>query len=167
MTRRVLWIASGLAVGLLAGWWVAGRSGGRDLTAGDLEAARELWREAGPASYRLVIETKGATGKRSVIEVRDGEVVSMETGGAPATRSAWRYWSVDGLFDFLDTELRNAAAARQTYDAAPEQVVLKVSFDDRLGYPRRFLRHVLGTQNSVEWQVESLTPYPAGDDEAP
>ncbi|MEZ5332459.1 MAG: DUF6174 domain-containing protein [Thermoanaerobaculia bacterium] len=158
MTRRTLWIVSALAVGLLAGWWVAGRSSGSDLTREDLEAARQLWESAGPASYTLVIETRGATGKRSIVEVRDGEVISMETGGKPASRSAWAYWTVDGLFDFLDTELRNAAAAEQTYGASPDQVVLQARFDDRLGYPRRFLRHVLGTRNGVEWVVESLTP---------
>lgn len=157
MDRRTAWIASGLAVGLLSGWWVAGRAGGRDLVRSDLDAARDLWRRRGPASYELVIETRGATGKRSVVAVRDGEVVSMETGGRPASRGAWRYWSVEGLFDFLESELENAASARETYGAAPEEVVLKASFDRDLGYPRRFLRHVLGTRNSVEWEVESLT----------
>jgi len=167
MVRRTLWIASGLLVGLLAGWWVAGRAQGGDLVGDDLREARDLWRRRGPDSYTLVIETRGAAGSRSVVEVRDGEVVSMQTGERPATRSAWSYWSVEGLFDFLESELRNAAAARQTYGAEPERVVLKASFDRELGYPRRFLRHVLGTRNSVEWEVESLTALPrsaaAGD----
>lgn len=157
MDRRTAWIASGLAVGLLSGWWVAGRSGGRDLSQTELDAARDLWRQRGPGSYVLVIETRGAAGQRSVVEVRDGEVVSMETGGRPASRGAWRYWSVEGLFDFLESELENAAAARETYDAEPEEVVLKASFDGELGYPRRFLRHVMGTRNSIEWEIESLT----------
>lgn len=144
---------------------MAGRSGGRELTREDLEAARERWSRSGPASYTLVIETRGATGKRSVVEVRDGDVVSMETGGRPASRTAWEYWTVDGLFDFLDTELRNAAAAEQTYGASPDQVVLQARFDDELGYPRRFLRHVLGTRNGIEWVVESLTPRGGSDTE--
>lgn len=147
-------------MGSLAGWWVAGRAGGSELVVDDLREARELWRRRGPTSYTLVIETRGAAGSRSVVEVRDGEVVSMQTGERPASRTAWPYWSVEGLFDFLDSELRNAAAARQTYGAEPEQVVLKASFDDELGYPRRFLRHVLGSRNSVEWEVESLIALP-------
>jgi hypothetical protein len=157
VARRTLFIASGLIAGLVAGWWVAGRAGGGDLTRPALEQAHERWRREGPLSYVLVIETRGEAGKRHVVEVRDGRVVGMESGGRPAARTAWSYWSVDGLFGFLETELANADAARQTYGVASEQVVLKAHFDGRLGYPSRFLRHVLGTANSIEWEVESLT----------
>ncbi len=154
---RAWWIASGLAVGLLAGWWVAGRSA-PPLTAESLAAGAARWRERAPASYRLEIETGGPAGARQEIEVRDGEVVRMTTGGAEAARSAWSSWTVEALFDVLEAELTNAAAAQRTYGAPPGSVVLKATFDRRWGYPAYFLRHVLGRRNSVEWHVVEFEP---------
>ncbi len=156
---RPWWLVLGLAVGLLGGWLVAGRGPG-PLTAEELAMARDRWRETGPASYLLEIETRGAAGARQLVEVRDGEVVRMTTGGVEASRDAWRYWTVEALFSFLDTELANAAAAERTYGAPAGSVVLKARFDGRWGYPERFLRHVLGRRDSVEWRVLRLEPRP-------
>jgi hypothetical protein len=152
---RPWWLATGLGLGLLGGWLVAGR-GPEPLTAERLEAARRQWAERGPASYLLEIETLGAAGALQVVEVREGEVVRMTTGGAEASRDAWSYWTVEALFSFLDTELANAAAAERTYGVPPGSVVLKARFDEASGLPERFLRHVLGRRESVEWRVRSF-----------
>ncbi|MGH9464661.1 MAG: DUF6174 domain-containing protein [Thermoanaerobaculia bacterium] len=152
----------GLGLGLVGGWWVAGRGPDR-LTAAGLAAARGRWEALGPESYLLEIETRGPAGARQVVEVRGGEVVRMTTGGVEASREAWRYWTVDALFSFLATELANADAAESTYRAPAGSVVLKASFDGRWGFPSRFLRHVLGQRDSVEWRVLRFEPLPAGE----
>ncbi|MCZ6506892.1 MAG: hypothetical protein O7A04_02415, partial [Acidobacteria bacterium] len=71
----------------------------------------------------------------------------------PASKSAWQYWSVDGLFGFLETELANAADARRTYGVEPDSVVLRARFDRDHGAPVLFLRHGMGTRQSIEWEI--------------
>lgn len=143
----------GIGLGLVVGLLLA-RKPGATLTAQDLAAARARWEEQGPASYALEIEMKGAVNDTRRIEVHDGEVAAMTSGGAPVPRSAWSYWTVEGLFGFLEDELNNAARPRETYGVDdPHQVVLRADFDRRWGYPAFFLRHVLGKGQSTEWTV--------------
>ncbi len=158
---RPWWLATGLGVGLLGGWLVAGR-GPAPLSADDLAAARQRWKERGPRSYLVEIETRGPAGASQVVEVREGEVVRMTTGGVEASREAWSYWTVEALFSFLDAELANAAESQRVYGAPPGTVVLRARFDARWGFPSAFLRHVLGRRDSVEWRVRRFEPLPAG-----
>lgn len=147
------WIALGVALGLAIGIVLA-RKPGSDLSGEALAAARARWQQRGPAGYTLEIETRGAVADTKVIEVRDGEVVAMTTGGAAVPESAWSYWTVEGLFGFLDEEIANAARPQAAYGVDdPRQVVLRAAFDDEWGYPAFFLRHVLGKNRSVEWEV--------------
>ncbi|MDX1644021.1 MAG: DUF6174 domain-containing protein [Thermoanaerobaculia bacterium] len=150
-----------LVGGLLVGLLVLRSNAPPDLTVERLEAARTRWESRGPASYTLEIEMQGALEDRRRIEVRNGRVTEMSVGERPASEDSRTYWSVDGLFDFLEAELRNAA------DPPPElgvsdssQIVLKAAFDRRLGYPESFLRHILGRQQSTGWQVVSFEPHP-------
>jgi hypothetical protein len=150
--RRLLWSIVGLTLGLVIGYlWL--REPSSLLTTDRLDEARRRWQQQGPASYVLEVETKGAVGATHRIVVREGEVVEMTTGGRTATRSAWEYWSVDGLFDFLATELGNAGNPRQAYGSGVTEVILRAHFDPDLGFPSYFLRHVLGRQQSIEWNV--------------
>ena len=150
--RRLLWSILGLTLGLVIGYlWL--REPSAPLTKERLDRARNLWQQQGPASYVMEVETKGAVGNIHRIVVREGEVVEMTTGGRIATHSAWEYWSVEGLFDFLDTELGNANNPERAYGAGVSEVVLRARFDPDLGFPSHFLRHVLGRQQSIEWNV--------------
>jgi hypothetical protein len=88
------------------------------------------------------------------IEVRDGRVTKMTTGGAPVRPGAWEYWSVEGMFRFLASELSNRERAAEVFGTT--DVELRVVFDDTYGYPARFLRHVMGRSKSVEWNVRSF-----------
>jgi hypothetical protein len=150
--RRLLWSVLGLSLGLVIGYfWL--REPSAPLTFDRLDEARRRWQEAGPASYVLEVETSGAVAAVHRIVVVEGEVVEMTTGGRVATPSAWEYWSVEGLFDFLVTELRNADNPQQAYGTGAAEVVLQARFDPDLGFPSYFLRHVLGRQQSIEWNV--------------
>ncbi|MCZ6507110.1 MAG: DUF6174 domain-containing protein [Acidobacteria bacterium] len=149
---RMLWIVLGLAVGILLGALVVRRPA-QPLTAERLAEAREKWRSAAVTDYSLEIRTEGSAGALHEVEVRRGEVTAMTIGGAPASKSAWQYWSVDGLFGFLETELANAVDARRTYGVEPDSVVLRARFDRDHGAPELFLRHVMGTRQSIEWEI--------------
>jgi hypothetical protein len=151
------WIAGGLALGIVVTLLVFVREPGSTLTREGLAAARARWRAAAPADYDLDVATGGVTGARHHVEVRGGEVVGMTTGAAEASRSAWEYWSVEGLFGFLDAELANAEDPR-AYGGDAGEVVLRVRFDPRYGYPAYFLRHVMGKKLSIEWKVTAFEP---------
>lgn len=161
-SRRGLWIALGAALGLLAGLYFALRQPAEPLTAERLARARELWTSGGPATYSLELELAGAVRDRRRIEVRDGAVVGMTTDGVEVPRQAWAYWTVDGLFDFLETELGNARSPQRAYGVAdPKLVVLRARFDPELGYPEYFLRHVMGTaggRRDTAWTVVAFEP---------
>ena len=104
----------------------------------------------------------GALKDLRLISVRDGRVVDMTIDGRTASESSWEYWSVEGMLDFLETELLNAADPPPGLGIAdPGQIVLRATFDAELGYPAHFFRHILGRQQSTEWEVvrfEAATP---------
>jgi hypothetical protein len=145
--------------GLLGGIMIGGavlilifRAPGDSLSQDNLQTARIRWEKSGPKNYDMEIVVTGAQDNTHRIEVRDWKVVRMETGGVEvASKSAHAAWSVEGMFDTLQRELENIGAV---HGAA--EVVLRVVYDARLGYPRRFLRHVAGQKNSIEWEVRSF-----------
>ena len=155
MRSRSRWFP--LALGVLAAaaataLLLAQRGAGEALTREALENARRNWRERGPANYSLAVRVSGVQQGEHAILVEGGEVREMTTGGAPVREGARRYWSVDGMFEFLDEELRRA-------ERAPEgEVVLQAAFDEELGYPKSFLRHVIGQTRGIEWDVYSFEP---------
>lgn len=153
--RRLLWGASALVVGLLVGWVATSRRGGGEpLTPETLARARATWEASGISDYEFELELSGALEDTRVIRVRRGKVVSMEAGGAAVPESAWPYWSIDGLFDAMSEELANLAQPARVFGVDdPARVHLQAEFDRDHGYPRFFLRHVMGTQRSVEWRV--------------
>jgi len=154
------WIGLPLGVVLAAGALVLIlRKGGEPLTAEAVAAGRSLWEKKGPKDYDLSIEITGAQEGLHRIEVRGGRVARMTTGGEPVPERVWSLWSVEGLFRFLETELDNAAHPARAHGVDdPKKVMLRAEFDPTWGYPRRFVRHVQGRTDSIEWQVTSFEP---------
>lgn len=135
------------------------RKGGETLTADGLAAARARWEEKRPASYDLSIEITGAQEGRHRVEVRGGRVVKMTTGGEPVPERVWPLWSVDGLFRFLETEIENRERPARAHGVeTPGQVLLRAEFDGTWGFPRRFVRHVRGRTDSIEWEITAFEP---------
>lgn len=155
--RKVWLVLAGMAAGAVT-LVLLFRQEGEPLVAADLEAAAARWREKGVEDYDLEVSVRGVQQGEHRIEVRRGRVVAMTTGGSPVAPSSWDYWSVEGLFRFLREEMRNAQRPREVHGVDDSsQVVLRAAFDPGLGYPRRFLRHVLGGRPGIEWEVR-LTP---------
>lgn len=155
----ILAMAVALAGGLLVGLLVLRSSAPPALSAESLAAARARWEAEGPASYTLELQMAGSLEDRRLIEVRDDRVVAMRIGERDASPESWEYWSVDGLFDFLEQELANAANPPAELGVTdPSQIVLRARFDRRWGIPTHFLRHLLGRQQSIEWMVVRFEP---------
>ena len=155
MRTRSRWIPLGLglvAAAAATALLLAQRGSGETLTRQSLERARNTWRDRGPGDYALGVRVRGVQEGDHHIVVANGQVKKMTTGGAPVREGAQRYWSVEGMFEFLDEELRRAER-----DTTPE-IILQVEFDADLGYPRRFLRHVTGQVRDIGWEIYSFEP---------
>ena len=143
-----------LTGGLLLGLLLFRSSAPPELTATELADARSRWEEKGPSSYAFELQMGGALDDRRRIEVRDDVVTEMTSDGRLAAESSWEHWSIDAMFGFLETELRNASDPKKTLGVADaSQVVLRADFDPELGYPSYFFRHLLGRQQSTQWEV--------------
>ena len=157
--RKPVWLAAAFVVGAAAGLLLLGRERAGELDAERLAAARELWRSRAPDAYTLELEMRRALNELRIVTVRDRRVVDMTAGGVRTPEASWEYWSVEGLFDVLATELANAADPRRNPTAG--RVALLVRFDDEWGYPSFFYRHTMGSLNDIEWEVVG---FEAGDD---
>jgi Family of unknown function (DUF6174) len=126
-------------------------STGEPLTPDSLAAARALWTEKGPKSYVLDVDVRDVHHR---VEVKDGTVVSMTTDGKEAEERLHRYWTVEGMFQSLSEEISNLRRPEGPFGVSdPGEVTLRAAFDDRFGYPARFLRHVQNQTKSVEWNA--------------
>ncbi len=156
MSRRPSLPLLGLALvgGLLAGLLVMRSGAAPELQAEDLAAARALWSQHGPADYEITLQMGGDLTDQRHIVVRDHQVVGMTINDQTATEGSWIFWSVDGMFTFLEVEIRNKENPIPGMGVSdPRQIVLRAQFDPQLGYPSYFLRHLLGRQQGTEWKV--------------
>jgi len=120
------------------------------MSAADFEAARQRWRERGPASYDMDIEqSQGISGKIHV-EVRSGRVAAMTINGEPAPERLCDNWSIPGLFEIIGLDLeRNRGVAGQTQPAIFQQA----EFDADTGLPRVYRRSDLESGQCAEWRI--------------
>ena len=158
MTPRRFFLAALLCAAAATLFFIYTQRGQGDiLTEERLAEARARWQENGPADYDMSVNVRGVQKNDYEIEVRGGKVTKMTAGGAPAARNAYAYWNVEGMLDFLRDELSNTRRVAAAYGVADEaEVVVRVEFDTGRGYPSRFLRHVMGTRNSIEWEITSF-----------
>jgi hypothetical protein len=93
-----------------------------------LDAARARWRQAGLHSYqygyRKFCECHRDAPPETVVSVRDGKVVDVRhrpvgfTNEVPAAEKNFEYyWTVDGLFELLETAFERHVEVRADYDA--------------------------------------------------
>ena len=130
-----------------------------ELTEDFLVTAEERWKADGPGSYDMEIEIGGDRAGVVRIEVRDGEVTSMERDGKTPPLRTWDVWSVPGLFDVLYRELELAADPVGEIQASKDtHWSLVAEFDRQFGYPQRYRRIVMGTGPDISWEVRKFNP---------
>jgi len=170
LSTIVLALTLGAGLGLAATIgltrWLMPKDDTVPLTAENLEQAQRLWQARGPRSYDLDLAIGGIRAGTVHVEVRQGQVTAMSRDGhSPSQRRTWDAWTVPGQFDTLETELADMAHPERGFAAPPgAQVVERVRFDPELGFPRRYVRWVLGTNLEVEW---STTRFQRVADEPP
>jgi hypothetical protein len=95
----------------------------------ELAAGRDAWRAAKLASYeygyRKFCECHPDTPPETVVTVREGKVVGvrhrpvgLEMEVQAEARNLEFYWTMDGLFDLVDSALGRGATVRASYDSA-------------------------------------------------
>ena len=141
----------------------SGCSRGEAVTADSLAAAKATWARAGVRDYQLEWKATGRNNVHYVVTVRDGEVthiVSLTPNGdeVPAHPAETRFYSVDGLFTTIADELAQLKTSRPFGQPPEAQVVMRVHFDPKLGYPVSYHRDVLGASLGLAINVIKLTP---------
>ena len=118
MTARIvlLWFATAFAVAAAA-------------QPTDLAAARNVWRRAALTDYeygyRKYCACHPDTPPETIVTVRGGAIVNVRhrpvdsTNEVPAKAGSLQYyWTIDELFQLIDSAQRRGAAVRASYDAA-------------------------------------------------
>lgn len=161
---RPVWLSAAALLGGLAcvsvflEYFVAHRL--PPLTEATLDAAEKRWSQAGPPSYDLDLEIRGAEPGPVHLEVRNGEVVAMQRNGiTPDQRRVWDVWAVPGQFETLEREMQLAADPVHQMDASADtRLSLQCEFDAQYGYPRQYHRLVYGGGPEVYWRTMKFEP---------
>ena len=138
---------------------VAGCGGGEEVTVQSLGKAKQLWEQAGVRDYDLEWTSSGRTVGHYRVEVREGQVRSIESvlpdgQDAPGSHPAEpRYYGVEGLFLIIEDELAQLQFPEPFGQPKGTKIILRFSSDPKLGYPRRYRRDVLGTPQAVAIDV--------------
>jgi Family of unknown function (DUF6174) len=141
---------------------VGGCSGGQDVTAPGIKAARELWSKAGIRDYDLEYTTAPANG-HFLVTVHDGEVKKVEAlqpGGARVELHPGepRYYSVDGLFLTIADELAQLDKPEPFQQPKDTRILMKFKTNPEFGYPEWYHRDIVGVSSSARIDVIKLTP---------
>ena len=129
-----------------------------ELTEDKLRAAMTLWQKAGPASYDMDIELRGARPGQVHVEVRDKEVEARNSRWTHAwsldVGHVVRAWAVDTLS--LDLDIAQDPE-RQIQANAGTTWHPRCEFDPKFGYPAVYHRLVSGGPE-VYWRVTAFQP---------
>jgi hypothetical protein len=124
-----------------------------ELTQARLEAARALWKAAGPSDYDIEVQVQGGVSSVYHVKVRDRKIQSATVNGNPFDRPEAAYpWTVPGLFDVVMQEDLDQ-------DSKPDcpPAYTQAEFDPKDGHPIRYLR----TTDRQRIQIEvKLTKMP-------
>jgi len=117
------------------------------LTPDKLQAARKMWDRYGPRDYDMEYRKKGSVSGTFVVQVRDGEAVSVTMDGRPIDPAGYRYHTMPVLVDDLERFLEMAKKP----DSPP--VILRARFDPQDGHLLKYIYSVPGTSQQIEVSV--------------
>src|SRR6266540_6659800 len=114
---------------------------GQQLTPQQLERARELWRQQGPADYDVTwgIARQGRDGDHYLAQVRDGRVAAVAVNGQPLEPARYPLYDLAPLFD--EAERAPADRDREVSWTAPAKTALTVLVHVRGGEVVRVFRN--------------------------
>jgi hypothetical protein len=132
-----------------------------EITGEAFTAARRHWREAALKDYDVSIEViNGGRLEKYDVSVRDGHAETAERNGAPLTnRRTFETWSVPGMFGTIDSDWQNVEKhLAHKADASTLQLTVRVEFDPKYGYPKRYRRIEWGSSREISWKVTRFEP---------
>ena len=131
---------------------------GAPLTLDAIESGRQRWRAGGVTDYRMRVKIKSDRTQAGEfrIEVQQGKLHRIARDGESVGMRD-PFYTVDGLFGFLLQELEMAQEPGRFW-AAPAGAYIhqRAHFDVDLGYPRRYIRAVGGTEHNIVITVEDF-----------
>lgn len=130
-----------------------------------LQAAARRWREANIADYDIEWASGGSRVGRYKVVVRGGKVRRItsvlpdgrEVEAKPGDPS---FYGVEGLFRVVEEELDQATADAPFDQPRGTKVVLRLTPDPKLGYPKSYRRDVYGANLRMSVDVLNFTPNP-------
>lgn len=137
-----VFVAAILSLGLM---FVFLRGSVPALTRAEYEAALERWERNELADYDLEVAVSGTLEGTVHVEVRDGAVTAMTRDGRSPSRRTWDYWSVPGLFEVMETDLKRAEKSGG--------LTLRAQFDPEFGYPSEYHRGESGSTSESRWTI--------------
>ncbi len=118
------------------------------------DEAWQKWQAAGPSNYRISIKVEGRQPATYQVTVRDGRVEAATRNGNPLTqRRTIGTWSVPGMFDTIEYDVRAISRDGDTSRAANQQLVVRAEFDSQLGIPLKYFRSDYETKTTTTWEV--------------
>jgi hypothetical protein len=135
------------------------------LSAEALRAARQRWRERGPADYDIEIRVEGPQPGTYQVTVRGGQATSALRNGQPLTQKrTLGTWSVPGMFATINRDLEQVERrAGGNADRFTGALTLRASFEPELGYPQRYMRMESGSTRDVSWEVTRFEAWQTGE----
>jgi hypothetical protein len=147
-------IVLGIVCGLVVFGLTSFRRPPRAMNAADFDAAVARWKANGPLDYEMEIEVSGRQSGTMQVVVKDRMPASITRGGVAIPRHTWDYWTVEGLFEVIRTDLEGLDQPERAFGTPDvSQLVQQAEFDAKLGYPRRYRRAVLSTGEAIEWEI--------------
>ncbi|MCA9263278.1 MAG: hypothetical protein KDA60_05495 [Planctomycetales bacterium] len=141
---------------IFAFWIVTSRSQAVPaLTPARFASAMQLWEEQGLENYEIAIQVEGRQPAIYEVTVENGEPVRALRNGQPLPAGPTRgTWSVPGMFSTIDYDVEAVAKRENDPEAAQTpRLILRAEFNPQWGYPAKYERLELMTQNAVRWQV--------------
>ncbi len=134
-------------------WFRSGRL--PEINQQQLDDALAAWQSVAPPSYNIQTTVSGPQPGVYTVQVRDHKVVNADRNGAELKQKrTMGTWSVPGMFDTIESDLKNSA--EDTTDRlTPEspRVTARATFHPQWHYPERYQRIQWGSQVEVNWSV--------------
>ena len=138
--------------------YLVGCAKGESFTPTELRAAEGIWKAQGFQSYALTLEISGDNVETGLfeIEVNQGDIIKATRNGDNLATTD-KFYTVDGIFAFLENELELGKEPGRYFGAAPgARIYMRAHFDSELGYPTRYLRAVTDTKHNITVEVKRL-----------
>lgn len=123
------------------------------LTEEAFSAAQARWERSRPTDYEIEIEVTGRQPAIYRVSVEGGRPTAAFRNDVvlPQMR-VWTTWTVEGMFSTIRSDLDAIARSKQGRSQSASLMVC-AEFDERYGYPKRYLRIELGQVNDTSWIV--------------